>query len=284
MDHELAADQRVDLALIDALLQEDVGSGDLTASILAEDRLARATVKTREAMVLCGRHWFDTVFKRLDPRIRIEWIQREGASIPAGATLCTLEGPARALLTGERSALNLLQTLSGTATLSRRYAEAVQESPLRILDTRKTIPGLRLAQKYAVKIGGCHNHRIGLFDGILIKENHIAALGSITKALEAARQINPGVMLEIEVENLDELEEALDAGATRIMLDEFSDEAIVKAVSLTKGRAEIEVSGNIQLEDLPRLAQLGVDYVSIGALTKNVKAIDLSMRVELEPA
>lgn len=284
MDPQAEPKAPVDRRFIDTVLQEDLGSGDLTASILDPAQRAKALVRTREAMVLCGQDWFDAVFERLDPRVQIQWHVLEGAFVPEDTLLCQLEGPARALLSGERSALNLLQTLSGTATLARQYAQAVSGTPLKILDTRKTLPGLRMAQKYAVRVGGCHNHRIGLFDGILIKENHILALGSITQALAAARKINPGVMLEVEVENLRELQEALDAGATRIMLDEFSEAEIKEAVALTRGRAELEVSGNVQLEDLPQLALLGVDFVSIGALTKNVRAIDLSMRITLEPA
>ena len=284
MDPQAEPKAPVNRRFIDTLLQEDLGSGDLTASILDPAHRAKALVRTREAMVLCGQDWFDAVFERLDPQVQIQWHVLEGALVPEDTLLCQLEGPARALLSGERSALNLLQTLSGTATLARQYAQAVSGTPLKILDTRKTLPGLRMAQKYAVRVGGCHNHRIGLFDGILIKENHILALGSITQALAAARKINPGVMLEVEVENLRELQEALDAGATRIMLDEFSEAEIKEAVALTRGRAELEVSGNVQLEDLQRLARLGVDFVSIGALTKNVKAIDLSMRITLEPA
>ena len=284
MDPQAEPKAPVNRRFIDTLLQEDLGSGDLTASILDPAHRAKALVRTREAMVLCGQDWFDAVFERLDPQVQIQWHVLEGAFVPEDTLLCQLEGPARALLSGERSALNLLQTLSGTATLARQYAQAVSGTPLKILDTRKTLPGLRMAQKYAVRVGGCHNHRIGLFDGILIKENHILALGSITQALEAAREINPGVLLEVEVENLRELQEALDAGATRIMLDEFSEAEIKEAVALTRGRAELEVSGNVQLEDLQRLARLGVDFVSIGALTKNVKAIDLSMRITLEPA
>ena len=284
MDPQAEPKAPVDRRFIDTLLQEDLGSGDLTASILDPAHRAKALVRTREAMVLCGQDWFDAVFEQLDPQVQIQWHVLEGALVPEDTLLCQLEGPARALLSGERSALNLLQTLSGTATLARQYAQAVSGTPLKILDTRKTLPGLRMAQKYAVRVGGCHNHRIGLFDGILIKENHILALGSIAQALEAARKINPGVMLEVEVENLRELQEALDAGATRIMLDEFSEAEIKEAVALTRGRAELEVSGNVQLEDLPQLALLGVDFVSIGALTKNVRAIDLSMRITLEPA
>ena len=284
MDPQAEPKAPVNRRFIDTLLQEDLGSGDLTASILDPAHRAKALVRTREAMVLCGQDWFDAVFERLDPQVQIQWHVLEGAFVPEDTLLCQLEGPARALLSGERSALNLLQTLSGTATLARQYAQAVSGTPLKILDTRKTLPGLRMAQKYAVRVGGCHNHRIGLFDGILIKENHILALGSITQALEAAREINPGVLLEVEVENLRELQEALDAGATRIMLDEFSEAEIKEAVALTRGRAELEVSGNVQLEDLQRLARLGVDFVSIGALTKNVKAIDLSMRITLEPS
>lgn len=270
-----------DPAEIDRFLAEDLGSGDLTALIVPATTQAVATVVTREATTLCGRAWFDAVFARLDAAVEIAWRAAEGADVAAGTELCGLRGPARALLTGERTALNLLQTLSATATTARAYARAVEGTGVKVLDTRKTIPGLRLAQKYAVRCGGCHNHRTGLFDGILIKENHILAAGSITLAVRAAQALNAGVFIEVEVESLAELREALEAGATRILLDNFTPETLREAVALTKGRAELEVSGNVTLATLREIAGTGVDYISVGALTKNVQAIDLSMRIVL---
>ncbi|HLF96278.1 MAG TPA: carboxylating nicotinate-nucleotide diphosphorylase [Methylococcaceae bacterium] len=270
-----------DPADIDRFLTEDVGAGDLTAALVPENRAAHAEVHCREDMTLCGQAWFDAVFRRLDPTIHIEWRARDGDAVPAGATLCTLDGPARPLLTGERTALNLLQTLSATATVSRRYAEAVRGTGATVLDTRKTLPGLRQAQKYAVRCGGCSNHRMGLYDGILIKENHILAAGSITAAVLAARLNSPSVPVEVEVETLEELGEALTAGAERVLLDNFTLEAMREAVALTRGRAALEVSGNVTLETIRAIAETGMDFISVGALTKHVRAIDLSMRITL---
>jgi len=261
-------------------LEEDIGSGDITAAIIPETVTAEAEVLTREAMVLCGQAWFDAVFKELDPRVRIDWLRREGEAVEAGVTLCRLEGPARALLTGERTALNLLQTLSATATVARRYAEAVAGTGCKVLDTRKTIPGLRQAQKYAVAVGGCHNHRIGLYDGVLIKENHIMAAGSISAAIRIARALTP-VPVEVEVETLEQLQEALAAEPDRIMLDNFSLDDLRAAVNITAGRVELEASGNIGLDNIRTIAETGVDFISIGALTKHVQAVDLSMRIKL---
>jgi nicotinate-nucleotide pyrophosphorylase (carboxylating) len=292
MSHASAASQssshfdpirdRPDPALIEfqarAALAEDVGEGDLTASLLPADRLAHAELITRESAVLCGAPWFEAVFRVLDPEIRIQWDVSDGESVTPGQRLCMLDGPVRALLTGERTAMNYLQTLSGTATLTRRYAEAVAGLPVRVLDTRKTLPGLRLQQKYAVRCGGGHNHRIGLFDAILIKENHILAAGSIPAALEAARTRHPGVPVEIEVESLDELEIALDADAPVVLLDNFAPDALRRAVALTAGRAQLEASGGISLETIRAVAETGVDRISVGALTKDVRAVDLSMR------
>ncbi|PPD34201.1 MAG: nicotinate-nucleotide diphosphorylase [Methylomonas sp.] len=266
---------------IAAYLAEDVDSGDLTANIIPETKQASARVITREDMVLCGQAWFDAVFRQLDPAIVIEWQFQDGDDVAAGSLLCKLHGPARALLTGERTALNLLQTLSATATVARCYANAVAGSGCKVLDTRKTLPGLRLAQKYAVKCGGCVNHRIGLFDAILIKENHIIAAGSISEAISQARTISD-VMVEIEVESLAEFQEALAAHPDRIMLDNFSIEQLKTAVGMNQGQVELEASGNIGLETIGEIAETGVDYISIGALTKNVQAIDLSMRIELD--
>ena len=263
-----------------AFLEEDLGTGDLTASIIPEHITATAKVITRENMVLCGQAWFDAVFKQLNSTVTIDWHYQDGDLIQANSLLCELKGHARSLLTGERTALNVLQTLSATATLAKQYAEAVKGTQCRILDTRKTIPNLRMAQKYAVRCGGCHNHRIGLFDAILIKENHIIAAGSITKAIETARQIS-NVLVEVEVESLEQLQEALVAKPDRVMLDNFSLVDLQTAVQLNAGLIELEASGNIDLTNIRTVAETGVDFISIGALTKNIKAIDLSMRIDL---
>jgi len=265
---------------IAAYLAEDIGTGDLTASIIPESAQATASITTREAMVLCGQAWLDAVFWHLCQDIGIEWFYQEGDDVEANTLLCRLHGPARALLTGERTALNLLQTLSATATNARRYVTEINGTGCKILDTRKTLPGLRMAQKYAVKCGGCVNHRIGLFDAILIKENHIIAAGSIREAILKAREIS-SVLVEIEVESLAELKEALAAKPDRIMLDNFSLADLTRAVELNRSAVELEASGNISLENIRSVAETGVDYISIGALTKNVTAIDLSMRIEL---
>jgi nicotinate-nucleotide pyrophosphorylase (carboxylating) len=267
----------VDIA---AYLEEDIGAGDITANIISESAQAQATVITRENMVLCGKAWFDAVFKHLNPDVSINWLVQEGESANAGATLCLLSGSARALLTGERTALNLLQTLSATATVARSYADAVAGTGCKVLDTRKTIPGLRKAQKYAVLCGGCHNHRIGLYDGVLIKENHIIAAGSIAKAVHMARQ-QSSVPVEVEVESLREFHEASAAKPNRIMLDNFNLDDMRAAVAMNPHSIELEASGNITLDNIRTIAETGVDYISIGALTKNVKAIDLSMRITL---
>ena len=261
-------------------LDEDIGSGDLTARLLPETASVRAQVITCQTGVLCGTQWFDACFRSLDPECQINWHAKDGDAITPGQTLCELSGRARALLTGERAALNLLQTLSGTASNTRRYVDAVAGLPVKIMDTRKTLPGLRLAQKYAVTVGGGHNQRVGLFDGILIKENHIAAAGSITAVLDAAfRLAPPGVGVQIEVENRMQLDEALEAGAKLILLDNFDIEALCSAVKHTAGRAELEASGGITLSGLREVAETGVDRISIGALTKDVEALDLSMRI-----
>jgi nicotinate-nucleotide pyrophosphorylase (carboxylating) len=265
-------------------LDEDVGTGDVTADLLAPGAIARARVVTREAAVLCGTAWFDAVFRALSDNIRIEWLANDGTHITAGAQLCKLEGPARALVTGERTALNFLQALSGTATATATFVDAIRGTRTTILDTRKTLPGLRLAQKYAVRVGGGANHRIGLFDAVLIKENHIATAGSITAAVARARALHPGVMVETEVENFSELREALAAGADRIMLDEFELHELSQAVAEVDGRVPLEVSGSVSLDRVRAIAETGVDFVSIGALTKHVRAVDLSMRIELLPA
>lgn len=263
-------------------LQEDVGSGDLTAQLIPADRIARACVITREDAVLCGTAWFDEVFRRIDSRVRVTWSVHDSDRARANQQLCTLEGPARGLLTGERTALNFLQSLSATATVTRTYVDAVAGTKCRILDTRKTIPGLRLAQKYAVRCGGGTNHRIGLFDAILVKENHIAAAGSIAAAVSEARRVASNVLLEVEVENLVQLREALDARVERILLDNFSLADMRTAVRTTRAhpnaRTELEASGNMSLETLRAVAETGVDFISVGGLTKHVRAVDLSMR------
>ena len=259
-------------------LAEDIGSGDLTARLVA-DAQAHAELVTREDAVLCGTAWFDEVFRQLDTRVRITWLKHDGERITANAVLCRLDGPARALLSGERSALNFLQTLSGTATLAARYADAVCGTHAKVLDTRKTIPGLRRAQKYAVACGGGHNHRLGLYDAVLIKENHIAAAGSVTASLARARAaVTTDVPVEIEVENLDQLREALSAGATRILLDNFDLARLTTAVRETAGRTTLEASGGVTLDNIRAVAETGVDFISVGSLTKHLRAIDLSLR------
>lgn len=277
-----APDPRVVAGDAERALAEDVGSGDLTAALLPEIEW-RAAVVTREPGVLCGAPWFDAVYARLPGPTRIIWEARDGDRLRPGQRLCHLHGPARSLVTGERTALNFLQLLSGTATEARRYAEAVAGLPTMVLDTRKTVPGLRHAQKYAVRCGGCRNHRRGLFDAILIKENHILAAGSITAAVAAARRHHPHTPLEVEVENLAELEEALHGGADTIMLDDFAPEDLRAAVARAAGRARLEVSGNISLERLRTIAETGVDCVSVGAVTKHVRALDLSLRFDARP-
>ena len=260
------------------VLIEDIGSGDVTAALIPEDARATARVISRETAVLCGCAWFDAVFAELDERIHVTWTVQDGARVQPDQVLCTLFGPARALLTGERAALNLLQTLSGTATRAAQYADAVQGLPVQVLDTRKTLPGLRMEQKYAVRTGGCHNHRHGLYDGILIKENHIAAAGSITAAITTARELNTHLPIEVEVENLQQAQEGLSAGADILLLDNFDLEGLRAAVALNAGRIKLEASGGVTLSNLRGIAETGVDYISTGALTKDLLSIDLSMR------
>lgn len=266
---------------INAFLQEDIGTGDITASLIDASVRATARVITREKMILCGQAWFNAVFNALDSDVLIHWFVNEGDEVAAETLLCELTGSARALLTGERTALNLLQTLAATATVAHRYAAAVAGTNCKILDTRKTIPGLRLAQKYAVACGGCTNHRVGLYDGILIKENHIIAAGSIAQAVKLARE-QRSVSVEVEVESIAELKQALLAKPDRVMLDNFSLAQLQQAVFLTHGQLELEASGDITLETIRAVAETGVDYISIGALTKHIQAIDLSMRIVLE--
>ncbi|HWR78998.1 MAG TPA: carboxylating nicotinate-nucleotide diphosphorylase [Pseudomonas sp.] len=260
-------------------LAEDIGSGDITAQLIPADRQASATVITREDAVMCGTAWVDEVFRQLDPATKVIWQVSDGDKVSANQSLFSLKGSARSLLSGERCALNFLQTLSAVATHCQSYADLVAGTPVKLLDTRKTIPGLRLAQKYAVTCGGCHNHRIGLYDAFLIKENHIAASGGIAQAIAAAHQIAPGKPVEVEVECLDELHQALNAGADIIMLDELSLKDMRTAVTLSAGRAKLEASGGINQITLRSIAETGVDYISMGTLTKDVKAVDLSMRL-----
>ncbi len=260
-------------------LAEDIGSGDITAQLIPDSQDAQANVITREDCLFCGKDWVNEVFAQIDKSVKIAWFVDDGDWVSANSTLSSISGKARSLLTGERAALNFVQTLSGTATISRYYANLVAHTGVRLLDTRKTIPGLRDAQKYAVACGGCHNHRIGLYDAFLIKENHIAACGSITNAVIAARKIAPNKPVEVEVENLAELSEALKTQADIIMLDNFTQEDMHKAVAINGGQAKLEASGNVTEATLAIIAETGVDFISIGALTKHCRAVDLSMRV-----
>ena len=266
--------------LVTQALSEDVANGDITAELIGADVQASGRIVTREDGILCGTTFALEAFQQIDPSCHVEWAAQDGDSIAADSLVCTLSGPARALLTGERTALNFLQLLSGTATTAGQYAARVAHTKVKLLDTRKTVPGLRRAQKYAVICGGCYNHRIGLFDAFLIKENHISAAGGIAEAVAAARNVAPDKPVEIEVETEAELEQALTAGADRIMLDNFTLAALRDAVSLTAGRAELEASGNVTDETLVAIAETGVDFISIGALTKHVRALDLSMRID----
>ena len=260
-------------------LDEDIGAGDLTAQLIPEQHMATARVISRESAILCGQAWFDACFRQVDADTQISWQAAEGARIAPNQPLCIIQGRARSLLTAERCALNFLQTLSAVATTTRDYVDAIAGTQAAILDTRKTLPGLRLAEKYAVRVGGGQNQRIGLYDGILIKENHIAAAGGIRPALEAARK-NASVPTQIEVESLDELQTALEAGAPLILLDNFSPEQLRQAVHLNGERAQLEASGNITLDNVRSVAETGVHRISIGGLTKHVRAIDLSLRFE----
>jgi nicotinate-nucleotide pyrophosphorylase (carboxylating) len=266
-------------------LNEDLGTGDVTAALIPPETRAVARVVLRERAVVCGTAWFDEVFRQIDPRITVEWRCADGDEAQADSVVCQVTGPARGILSGERTALNFLQTLSGTATIARRYAEAVKGTPARVLDTRKTLPGLRTAQKYAVRCGGAANHRLGLFDAVLIKENHIAAAGSVIQAVELARAHADSLMVEVEVESLEELRQALATDADRLMLDDFSLEDLERAVALrdaaassAAARKELEASGSVDLDTVRAVAATGVDFVSVGALTKHVRAIDYSMR------
>jgi nicotinate-nucleotide pyrophosphorylase (carboxylating) len=268
-------DSQVKLALL-----EDVGQQDLTANLIPAESIAEAQLITRQDAVLCGRDWFNAVFSRLDDRIQIEWLAADGDALAADAIICRIKGPARAVLTGERTAMNFLQTLSATATSARQYADAVAGLPVKVLDTRKTLPGWRVAQKYAVRCGGCFNHRFGLYDGILIKENHINAAGSIAAAVSQAQSLNAGVPIEVEVENLDELNQALNAGADIVLLDNFELETLKQAVAINDKKALLEASGGISLANIREIAETGVDRISVGALTKDIQATDLSLRFQ----
>jgi len=270
---------------VQAALMEDVGNGDLTAGLVPAEQQATATVISRDAAVICGRPWFDEVFRQLDPEVQVEWLVDEGAHVKADTELCRVTGGARPILTGERSALNFLQLLSATATVAAEYTAAVSGTAATILDTRKTIPGLRLAQKYAVATGGAANHRIGLYDAVLIKENHIVAAGNITIAVQTAREQSGNVLVEVEVESLAEAEQALQAKADRLLLDNFTADMLREAVALRNQLAPaitLEASGGVSLETVRNIAECGVDFISVGSLTKDVKAVDLSMRFLLD--
>jgi nicotinate-nucleotide pyrophosphorylase (carboxylating) len=269
-------------ARVATALEEDIGSGDITASIIPEYVTAKAELISRESAVVCGCAWFNAVFRQLEPSISIQWYAEDGDPVSPNHTLCKLTGPARAILSGERTALNFLQSLSSTATQTRRYVNAIRGTQARILDTRKTIPCLRSAQKYAVACGGGKNHRMGLYDMILIKENHIVSAGSITAAVQTARRQQPNVKIEVETETFDEIQQALNAGADMIMLDNFDLPKLREAVALVAHRTILEASGGISLDNVRAIAETGVDYISIGALTKNTQAVDLSMRFVLE--
>lgn len=264
---------------VERALAEDIGSGDITAQLIPASQIADATVITRESAIVCGQAWVDEVFRQVDPTVVVNWKTMDGEHVSPNQVLFELSGPARSLLTGERAALNFLQLLSGTATLCRKYADIVKNTNVRLLDTRKTIPGLRNAQKYAVTQGGCFNHRLGLYDAFLIKENHIAACGGIRQAVTTAKHQCPGKLVEVEVESIDELEQALDAGADIVMLDNFDLEMMRIGVKTAAGKAKLEASGNVTSDTLRPIAETGMDYISIGALTKHCKAVDLSMRI-----
>lgn len=272
---EIAESVRVALA-------EDVGSGDVTADLIAPDTISRATVITREDAIICGIAWFDEVFRQVNPSIQITWHFQDGDLIKANDILCHIKGNARGMLTAERSALNFLQTLSGTATATGRYVDLIAHTKCRILDTRKTLPGLRNAQKYAVRCGGGVNHRIGLYDRVLVKENHIMAAGSITAAVAQARRLHPSIKVEVETEGLKELAEATAAQADIIMLDDYPLELLREAVKITAGRIPLEASGGVNVDTVRTIAETGVDFISVGSITKHVRAVDLSMRFELQ--
>jgi len=267
---------------IERAFAEDLGPGDATAELLPAQARAHAELTCRESAVIAGIPWFEACFRRMDPDVQIIWQAADGQRVDAGSVICRLSGQARALVSAERTALNFLQLLSGTATRTASYVAAVKGTNTRLLDTRKTLPGLRVAQKYAVRCGGGYNQRMGLYDAILVKENHIIAAGSIAAAVEAGRRLHPALMLEVEVENLDELAQAIDADVDRIMLDNFSLPLMIEAVQFTAGRVPLEVSGNVELDTIADFAHTGVDFISVGALTKHVRAVDLSLRLRLD--
>lgn len=274
----------LDLALVNqivaASLAEDIGTGDISAALLPSNRLAEAFVISRESAVICGISWVTAVFQQVDPNIKLEWHVQDGETVTDNQTLLMMTGPARSILSGERCALNWLQTLSGTATVTAAYVAELAGLSVKLLDTRKTIPGLRYAQKYAVRCGGGHNHRMGLYDAFLIKENHIMSAGSIAAAISQARIQEPAKIIEIEVENLQELKQALDAKADIILLDNFEFQDIEKAVHMNQNQAQLEVSGNVTQSNIRQIAMTGIDRISVGALTKHVRAIDLSLRIK----
>lgn len=261
-------------------LREDIGDGDITAELISPDNLSLATVISREDCIFCGLDWFEETYRQIDNDILIDWFVNDGDQIEADQIICTISGSSRNIITGERTALNFVQTLSATATQSKIYANKVKDTETKILDTRKTIPGLRMAQKYAVSCGGCDNHRLGLFDAFLIKENHISACKSIQNAVDEARFHNPELKIEVEVENLDELQQAIDAGTDRALLDNFDIDTLKQAVQICEGKIISEASGNITLNNVSEVAKTGVNFISTGALTKDIKAIDLSMRFD----
>lgn len=271
-----AADIAADVARAFA---EDIGPGDATADLLDPAAAATAVLTCRESAVLCGTAWFDACFRQLDPDVRIDWLATDGDHVRSGAVICRLAGKARALVTAERSALNFLQLLSATATVTARYVAAIEGTRTQVLDTRKTLPGLRRAQKYAVRCGGGTNHRVGLFDAMMLKENHIIAAGGIPGAVAQARKVHPSLPLIVEVETMDELAQAIEAGADRALLDNFTPAMLADAVTFTAGRMPLEVSGNVEIDTIRAIAETGVDFISSGALTKNVRAVDLSLRL-----
>jgi nicotinate-nucleotide pyrophosphorylase (carboxylating) len=270
--------------VVQQALAEDVGTGDITAALIPEQQRSTAHILCREDAIICGAAWFDEVFRQVDNNISIDWHVHDGDNVQANQEICILKGSSRSLLTAERTALNFLQTLSAIATQTHAYVEAIKDTGARVLDTRKTLPGLRTAEKYAVACGGGHNHRMGLFDAFLIKENHIKAAGSIAAAVQAARTQHPELKVEVEVENLEELQDALSVGADQILLDNMTLSRLREAVTINKGRAKLEASGGVTLTSIRDIANTGVDYISVGSLTKNIRAIDLSMRFVGESA
>lgn len=281
ISHDSLAFKQLVESSIKNSLAEDIGTGDLTAQLVPINDIAQATIISREHAVICGIDWVNACFQELDPNTTIDWKVKEGDVVTPNQVLCNIAGNARAMLTAERTALNFLQTLSATATETKKYVDAIAGLPTQILDTRKTLPGLRMAQKYAVTVGGGHNQRLALYDGILIKENHIAVAGSIKAVLEAAYRLSSTVSIQIEVENIQQLKEALEAGAKSILLDNFNNEQLCEAVGQNQGRAILEASGNVNLQTVRAIAETGVDRISVGGLTKHVKAIDLSMRIKM---